>query len=227
MSDITTKRCSGCGAEKPTTEFGKDRSRKDGLEPRCKSCRAEIGRAAYVPRPKRTHKARIDRTGQRFASMTILEQRTGGRALCKCDCGNEKVTHVRNLAVGMTVNCADRSMHVDPRFQGADIGYDGAHNRVKGLHGSAGDYSCAMCGGQAQGWAYRHSDPDQRIGTSGKGKGSTYSSNPDHYFAACRLCHARWDAARRGLPREGLSLAHVALWLALDANHELENGAVA
>ena len=35
---MTMKRCSGCKQEKPRTEFGKDQSRKDGLNYRCREC---------------------------------------------------------------------------------------------------------------------------------------------------------------------------------------------
>ena len=32
------KRCSKCGIEKAASEFNKDKSNKDGLQPRCKAC---------------------------------------------------------------------------------------------------------------------------------------------------------------------------------------------
>ena len=35
---VETKRCYKCGEVKPRSEFYKDRSRSDGLDPRCKSC---------------------------------------------------------------------------------------------------------------------------------------------------------------------------------------------
>jgi hypothetical protein len=166
--------------------------------------------------------------GDRFASLVILERvgKVKGQAgvVVQCDCGGEpKIVGLGNLIQGLTTNCADRDRHVDPRFKGADITYDGAHNRVKGIRGSASGYPCALCGGPAQQWAYRHSDPDQKIGTHGKGKGSAYSTDPDHYWAACRHCHARWDIARRKIPSKGLSLFHAALYLTLDK----QNGAVA
>ena len=229
MSDITTKCCCECSTKKPRAEFGKDRNRKDGLEPRCRSCRSEIQRATYVPRPKRTScPSRWKHgPGDRFASLVILERvgRIWGKetgVLVQCDCGSEpKIVGLANLIQGLTVNCADRASHPDPRFKGDDVTYDGAHNRVKGERGSASNYPCAMCGGQAQSWAYRHSDPDQKVGTSGKGKGFTYSTNPDHYWPACRSCHTHWDVVRRKTGK-GLSLFHAALYLALDK----QNGAV-
>lgn len=38
------KICNKCKAEKPLTEFHKDKSSKDGFQARCKICQAEIGR---------------------------------------------------------------------------------------------------------------------------------------------------------------------------------------
>jgi exonuclease VII large subunit len=35
------KKCSKCGIEKPTTGFSKDKSKKDGFNSTCKSCRAQ------------------------------------------------------------------------------------------------------------------------------------------------------------------------------------------
>jgi 5-methylcytosine-specific restriction endonuclease McrA len=39
--DTTMKRCPKCGQTKPSNEFNKNRSRKDGLADRCKTCRNE------------------------------------------------------------------------------------------------------------------------------------------------------------------------------------------
>ena len=36
----TTKRCSSCKEQKPTTQFSKYKSAKDGLQPHCKECQA-------------------------------------------------------------------------------------------------------------------------------------------------------------------------------------------
>ena len=170
--------------------------------------------------------------GDRLAEFVILERHLPNvnrkiKVTCRCDCGRVKLVHLGNLISGLTVNCADRANHPDPRFKGDDVTYDGAHNRVKGERGSASGYPCALCGGPAMDWAYRHSDPDQKVGTSGKGKGKAYSPNPDHYWAACRSCHSRWDIARRKIPGNGLSLFHAGLYIALDTSHELENEAVA
>jgi hypothetical protein len=44
---MTTKVCSKCGEEKPISEFGKDRERKDKLYVYCKLCTNTIGKESY------------------------------------------------------------------------------------------------------------------------------------------------------------------------------------
>src|SRR5690606_5217579 len=41
---MATKRCSRCKQEKPVTEFGKDQSRKDGLQGYCRECQQAYNR---------------------------------------------------------------------------------------------------------------------------------------------------------------------------------------
>jgi hypothetical protein len=219
MSVIAVRGCLHCGHELPAK--GKTGPAKTYCDSRCNR-RARSARE-YIPHSppahvRRPYRAKVDRTGQRFASLIVLEQLSNDRAVCRCDCGNEKQIYMRNLVSGLTVNCADRANHPDPRFKGDDVTYDGAHNRVKGERGSASGYPCALCGGPAEQWAYRHSDPDQKVGTSDKGNGLglTYSSTPAHYWPVCRSCHTHWDVVRRKMLGNGLSLFHAALYLALD-----------
>ena len=40
MTDVVEKRCSGCGETKPAAAFDKDCTKSDGLNCRCKVCRA-------------------------------------------------------------------------------------------------------------------------------------------------------------------------------------------
>jgi hypothetical protein len=44
MTSETTKICSKCGRELPLSEFTKNKSRKDGLQAWCKSCRSELNK---------------------------------------------------------------------------------------------------------------------------------------------------------------------------------------
>lgn len=41
MAETATKHCPGCGETKPVTDFHKDSAKADGLNVRCKSCRAK------------------------------------------------------------------------------------------------------------------------------------------------------------------------------------------
>lgn len=49
----TTKRCARCGETKSTTEFGSNRSTRDGLHAYCRACINAYMNARYVKRPKR------------------------------------------------------------------------------------------------------------------------------------------------------------------------------
>lgn len=51
---METKLCTRCGIEKPITEFGRNITKKDGLQSACKTCRKEICKAYYY-----THKSTI------------------------------------------------------------------------------------------------------------------------------------------------------------------------
>ena len=47
MCEKKTKVCSKCKEEKPITEFGKDKGRKDGRKYNCKVCRRESQKKYY------------------------------------------------------------------------------------------------------------------------------------------------------------------------------------
>ncbi|TRX43725.1 hypothetical protein [Corynebacterium guaraldiae] len=57
---MTTKRCSMCKETKPVSEFGKDRSRGDGLSYKCRKCVREKSRRYYE-----TNKEKIAEAGRR------------------------------------------------------------------------------------------------------------------------------------------------------------------
>lgn len=80
------------------------------------------------------------------------------------------------------------------RRKGRDVGYVGAHHRVRALRGKASDYPCEhKCGKRAEDWAYDHSDPNELVATGGQLDGLAYSSTPDHYVPLCKLCHKAFD----------------------------------
>lgn len=49
---MNEKPCSKCGMPKPLSEFGKDKSKPDGLRPDCKTCRSEYAAKKYVENPE-------------------------------------------------------------------------------------------------------------------------------------------------------------------------------
>jgi DNA-directed RNA polymerase subunit RPC12/RpoP len=51
-SNMETKKCSRCGRELPVTEFGKNRSAKDGLQVFCKECFRQYARNKRSDVPK-------------------------------------------------------------------------------------------------------------------------------------------------------------------------------
>lgn len=79
---------------------------------------------------------------------------------------------------------------------GPDIGYSGAHCRVRALNGSASMHSCVGCGEQAQHWSYNHTDPSERLAHARSANPVAYSDNPEHYSARCVPCHKTFDLGR-------------------------------
>ncbi|MEV0733311.1 hypothetical protein [Polymorphospora sp. NPDC050346] len=213
---VTEKKCSACGETKPIETSGRDGSRKDGREPRCKACRSARHAATYVRKGHPTSRpvSQKHKPGNRYGALVLVErveQSGEPRALFRCECGTVKALQINNVASGTTVNCADRANHPDPRRRD-QLTYNGAHSRVKRERGSASRHLC-RCGKQAEQWAYSHADYDQVRMTEGREAGKPYSLDPQHYSPMCRRCHARFDQARRRLGG-ALSLVHLAYWMA-------------
>jgi hypothetical protein len=211
------KVCTTCLRQRPQGSFAKDSRNADGLANRCRNCKA-LAQAAWLSRRPKPEAARTVgcMAGARYGSLVVVERLAGskGRVLVRCDCGNEKVVYGRNLASGLTLNCADRSKHPDPRSKGEAVSYSGAHNRVRLQRGSASLRRCRFCGGQAEQWAYSHAGLSEQRDSHGKEKGKPYSPHVACYYPTCRGCHRRFDQARARLPEGATSLAHHALWLA-------------
>ena len=53
----------------------------------------------------RKSKPRVDLTGKEFGYLTPVEYIKGGKWLCHCKCGNEKIVDTRNLNSGHTQSC--------------------------------------------------------------------------------------------------------------------------
>lgn len=91
----------------------------------------------------------------------------------------------------------------ESRYHGDDIGYFGAHHRVRAACGDIKSHLCVKCGAQAAEWSYDHKDPDERIEAL---NGFPYSIKVQHYRPMCRSCHRKLDnpqAAKRRLVTQG------------------------
>lgn len=67
---------------------------------------------------------------------------------------------------------------------GVELGYFGAHRRVRAERGRAGDRSRSECGEPARHWAWIH---------------DTDPNDVQNYLAMCQSCHFRYDeVAARG-----------------------------
>ena len=53
MTDVKTKKCTKCRRELPLSEFTKNKSRSDGLQCWCKSCRNELNKSRPARQPRR------------------------------------------------------------------------------------------------------------------------------------------------------------------------------
>lgn len=81
----------------------------------------------------------------------------------------------------------------DPKaWRKAEVGYLGAHNRVRRLQGAARTYPCQHCGSEARDWAYDHDDPNE-LYKAVKGYMLPYSIDPGHYMPLCKPCHVVMD----------------------------------
>lgn len=80
------------------------------------------------------------------------------------------------------------------------VAYRVAHNRVRSVRGRASDHTCDHCGGQAEHWAYDHSDPQPSVDG-----GLIFSNDISRYTPLCLPCHRRlddspeWLAIRRAM----------------------------
>ena len=77
-------------------------------------------------------------------------------------------------------------------WSGDDVGYAGAHDRVRTRRGKVQQYACIDCGGQAKHWSYDHEDPDEKRGVE-YGLLVAYSIKVEHYHPRCVPCHKRFD----------------------------------
>lgn len=142
-------------------------------------------------------------TGRSFGRLTVLariENARNGHArwLCACICGGSARAIGADLNKGHTTSCGCAQIEAVKiaglaRKPDADIGYAGAHARVKYDRGRAAEHSCVDCGKQAKDWSLRRDAPVTLAGPTRAGIICRYSANPNDYDPRCRPCHAIYD----------------------------------
>ena len=143
-----------------------------------------------------THYFRVRRTGD-VGTAEIAPYRTPGCDVEGCDKPHDAkglcTVHLTRFKRHGDVNYVGRPK---PRWgpdnaswQGDEVGYGTAHDRVRRRRGPASKCECHSCDGRAAHWAYDHADPNERV-EEGLGP---YSPDPAHYFPMCVPCHKRFD----------------------------------
>lgn len=185
------KTCTQCGQTKALDEYHRDRSRRDGLFPQCKQCRRSYS-AEYSARPEVKQREKDRRASAQPGPCAID------------GCNKPTIDRICSMHQGRIARHGDPSVVKEPRrlfgaanasWRGDEVGYDGAHTRVKRLKGSASGHDCSECGGIAAHWAYDHADPSERVARRGAYL-VPYSTEPDHYIPLCVPCHKALDLAR-------------------------------
>lgn len=153
--------------------------------------------------------------GDVYGRLTVLElipwehkegeKRTRPTARVRCECGIEKVVARNTLTSGDTKSCGClrrewgvQSMRQNRRNRDEHVerpSYQALHDRLRRYRGRASEHRCVECGGQAQDWAYDHSDPEAVVTKVGK-KRIAYSTDLSRYQPMCRRCHIQFDAAQ-------------------------------
>jgi hypothetical protein len=92
------KKCNKCLIEKPLSDFGKNKSKKDGVQTYCAPCRSEYHKQLW-----RNNQGGIKERHSRYSKAYKSKVRdfvTRYKKLCKCvDCGNSdyRVLHFDHL----------------------------------------------------------------------------------------------------------------------------------
>lgn len=102
------------------------------------------------------------------------------------------LNHGRHVAKGGHADHVGESAHcheANGSWKGSDVGYTGAHERVRRARGSVRQHSCIDCGAPARHWSYNHADPAELVTP----EGLPYSGDPSMYDPRCVACHKRFD----------------------------------
>lgn len=80
----------------------------------------------------------------------------------------------------------------------------GIHSRLRALWGSASQYECIECGGDAEEWSYDGTDPTEFLGPRRYKRDGVvreglmyHSIYPEFYAPLCRSCHRRKDGEKQ------------------------------
>ena len=123
----------------------------------------------------------------RTCSVEGCDRRHAARGYC--------MNHYRHVMKGGHpdyVGQIVRSGEQNGSWKGNDVGYTGAHERVRSARGKVQDHACIDCGGRARHWSYNHRDPNELR----RSDGLPYSGDPAMYDPRCVPCHKRFDLAR-------------------------------
>ncbi|MFA5707387.1 hypothetical protein [Mycolicibacterium sp.] len=190
-----TKHCKRCDTTKPVMEFGRNRSRKDGLQSYCKPCGRDSTRRSYEK-----HKEKRRAEGRAY------------RALPKQPCaleGCDKQAYTRSEGSYCEMHSYRLRNHgelggIEPLRGGSWVTYGGAHDRIRRARGLAAEYLCVDCGEQAAAeWSYRRGSPKELTAVvqmqNGTVAEATYSPDPEDYDPRCKPCHVKYDRRHNNL----------------------------
>ena len=76
------KKCKQCGRIKPITEFQKDKTKKDGVRPECKSCTSENRKKNYDFETRRKHELNRKYENGHEEYKRLFEEQQGKCAIC-------------------------------------------------------------------------------------------------------------------------------------------------
>lgn len=79
------------------------------------------------------------------------------------------------------------------RWQGDNIGYTAAHDRLRVRRGSATKHRCVDCGGRAREWSYSGRAANEQHERTASGALIAYSTDITDYDPRCTRCHRIHD----------------------------------
>jgi hypothetical protein len=118
--------------------------------------------------------------------LARLERMNRPVRLCAGGCGAMPASPTSKLCIACRI-AASRALRT------SNVSYGVMHQRVARLRGKPSTHQCQHCDQRAEHWAYDHADPDQRMGTTRRGRIAPFSLDAGHYLALCRSCHTLFD----------------------------------